>query len=70
MLMVGCLCIKSVFTCLVLAKYSPFSVSIVSAALKKVHVLMNIAHGIVRLDNVWGICGGIRPVKYLVRQVR
>jgi hypothetical protein len=23
-------------------------------------------HGMVRLDNVWGVGGGIKPVKYLV----
>lgn len=27
-------------------------------------------HGLVRLDNVWGVGGGLRPVKYLIRQVR
>lgn len=26
-------------------------------------------HGLVRLDNVWGVGGGLRPVKYLVRQM-
>lgn len=26
-------------------------------------------HGLVRLDNVWGLGGGLRPVKYLTRQM-
>jgi len=26
-------------------------------------------HGLVRLDNVWGVGGGIRPVKYLVKKI-
>lgn len=26
-------------------------------------------HGLVRLDNVWGVGGGTRPVKYLVKQM-
>ena len=26
-------------------------------------------HGLVRLDNVWGVSGGLRPVKYLTRQM-
>lgn len=26
-------------------------------------------HGLVRLDNVWGVGGGLRPVKYLIRQM-
>lgn len=26
-------------------------------------------HGLVRLDNVWGIGGGLRPVKYLIGQM-
>jgi hypothetical protein len=26
-------------------------------------------HGLVRLDNVWGVGGGLRPVKYLTRQM-
>jgi len=27
-------------------------------------------HGLVRLDNVWGVSGGMRPVKYLIRQIQ
>ncbi len=26
-------------------------------------------HGIVRLDNVWGVGGGLRPVKVLTKKV-
>ncbi|GBM41236.1 Programmed cell death protein 4 [Araneus ventricosus] len=26
-------------------------------------------HGLVRLDNVWGVGGGMRPVKYLINQM-
>ena len=26
-------------------------------------------HGLVRLDNVWGVGGGTRPVKYLVKKM-
>ena len=26
-------------------------------------------HGMVRLDNVWGVGGGVRPVKYLVKKI-
>ena len=38
-------------------------------ALEKAELLLGQKHGIVRLDNIWGIGGGIRPVKYLVKQV-
>ncbi len=41
-----------------------------SAAIDKADVLLGMKHGIVRLDDVWGLCGGNRPVKYLVRRVR
>ncbi len=26
-------------------------------------------HGLVRLDNVWGVGGGVRPVKYLIKKI-
>lgn len=39
------------------------------AALDKAEVLLSRKHGIVRLDNIWGTGGGIRPVKYLIKQV-
>ena len=38
-------------------------------ALEKAEVLLNLKHGIVRLDNVWGVGGGIRPVKVLIKKV-
>ena len=39
------------------------------AALEKADVLLNLKHGIVRLDNIWGVGGGNKPVKYLVKRV-
>lgn len=33
-------------------------------------VLLNMKHGLVRLDNVWGVSGGMRPVKYLIKQIQ
>ncbi|CAH1716409.1 programmed cell death protein 4 [Aphis gossypii] len=38
-------------------------------ALIKAHNLLNIKHGLTRLDNVWGVGGSLRPVQYLVRQM-
>jgi len=38
-------------------------------ALCRADTLLNMKHGLVRLDNVWGVGGGIRPVKYLVKQI-
>ena len=38
-------------------------------ALEKAEVLLSLKHGIVRLDNVWGVGGGIRPVKTLMKKV-
>jgi len=32
--------------------------------------LLNMKHGLVKLDSVWGITGGMRPVKYLIRQMK
>jgi len=43
--------------------------SIFSEALTKAHNLLNIKHGLTRLDNVWGVGGSLRPVQYLVRQM-
>jgi len=42
---------------------------IFSQALIKAHNLLNIKHGLTRLDNVWGVGGSLRPVQYLVRQM-
>lgn len=39
------------------------------AACEKAELLLNMKHGIVRLDNVWGVGGGLRPVKVLVKKV-
>merc|ERR1712002_682289 len=39
------------------------------AALQKADVLLSMPHGIVRLDNVWGEGGGIRPVRYLTNKI-
>ncbi|XP_054259063.1 programmed cell death protein 4 [Macrosteles quadrilineatus] len=39
------------------------------AALHRSETLLSMKHGLVRLDNVWGVGGGLRPVKYLVRQM-
>lgn len=39
-------------------------------ALCRADTLLSMKHGLVRLDNVWGVGGGIRPVKYLVKQIR
>lgn len=32
-------------------------------------VLLKMKHGMVRLDSVWGVAGGRRPVKLLVKKV-
>jgi programmed cell death protein 4 len=38
-------------------------------ALSRADTLLSMKHGLVRLDNVWGVGGGLRPVKYLTRQM-
>ncbi|KAJ9600608.1 hypothetical protein L9F63_026252 [Diploptera punctata] len=38
-------------------------------ALGRADTLLSMKHGLVRLDNVWGVGGGLRPVKYLTRQM-
>jgi len=40
------------------------------SALQRAQNLLSMKHGLVRLDNVWGVGGGIRPVKYLVKKIR
>ena len=35
----------------------------------KANTLLKMKHGIVRLDNVWGVGGGLRPVKVLTKKV-
>ncbi|CAG0897625.1 unnamed protein product [Darwinula stevensoni] len=39
------------------------------AALARADTLLSMKHGLVRLDNVWGVGGGLRPVNALVRQM-
>ncbi|XP_065169668.1 programmed cell death protein 4 [Atheta coriaria] len=38
-------------------------------ALDRANTLFTMKHGIVRLHNVWGVGGALRPVKYLTRQM-
>jgi len=38
-------------------------------ALCRADMLLSMKHGLVRLDNVWGVGGGIRPVKYLIKKI-
>lgn len=38
-------------------------------ALARADTLLTMKHGLVRLDNVWGVGGGLRPVKSLIRQM-
>ncbi|XP_058972688.1 programmed cell death protein 4-like isoform X1 [Pocillopora verrucosa] len=38
-------------------------------ALAEAGVLLKMKHGMVRLDSVWGVAGGRRPVKYLVKKM-
>lgn len=38
-------------------------------ALAKAEGLLSMRHGLVRLDNVWGVGGGTRPVKHLVKKM-
>ncbi|GAA6080967.1 programmed cell death protein 4a [Tachysurus ichikawai] len=39
------------------------------AALDRASVLLSMKREIVRLDNVWGVGGGQRPVKLLIKEV-
>ena len=39
------------------------------AALEKAEVLLKLNQTIVKLDNVWGVGGGTRPVKFLTNKV-
>lgn len=40
------------------------------ACIEHASALLNMKQGMVRLDSVWGVTGGMRPVKYLVRQIQ
>jgi programmed cell death protein 4 len=42
----------------------------IRTAIDHASALLNMKHGLVRLDNVWGVSGGMRPVKYLIRQMQ
>ncbi|CAI8049157.1 Programmed cell death protein 4 [Geodia barretti] len=39
------------------------------SALKRAQLLLNIKHGMARLDNVWGVGGGQRPVMFLISKM-
>ncbi len=39
-------------------------------AIEHADVLLSMKHGLVRLDSVWGVSGGMRPVKYLIKQIQ
>lgn len=39
-------------------------------ALDRAAVLLRMKREIVRLDNVWGVGGGLRPVKHLIKEVK
>lgn len=41
----------------------------VRAALEKAEVLLSMNHGLVRLDSIWGVGGGNRPVRYLTNRI-
>jgi programmed cell death protein 4 len=41
----------------------------VKSALEKAEVLLTMNHGIAHLDNIWGVGGGNRPVKYLTNKI-
>ncbi|XP_055347441.1 programmed cell death protein 4-like [Paramacrobiotus metropolitanus] len=43
--------------------------TVTAKTLSKAGVLINIKHGLVRLDNVWGVSGGTRPVKHLIKKM-
>jgi len=42
---------------------------LIRTALEKAEVLLTMNHGIAHLDNIWGVGGGNRPVKYLTNKV-
>lgn len=42
----------------------------VRAALDRAAVLLSMKREIMRLDNVWGVGGGQRPVKHLIKAVK
>lgn len=40
-----------------------------SAALRRAELLLSMKHGLARLDNVWGVGGGQRPVMFIIGKV-
>lgn len=42
---------------------------VVRVALDRAAVLLSLKSAMVRLDNVWGVGGGLRPVKHLIKEV-
>ncbi|XP_017465428.1 PREDICTED: programmed cell death protein 4-like [Rhagoletis zephyria] len=38
-------------------------------AVEKAHQLLSTRHGLINVDQIWGISGGMRPVKYLIKQM-
>lgn len=38
-------------------------------AIEQAHQLLSTHHGLINVDQIWGITGGMRPVKYLVKQM-
>lgn len=53
-------------------KYSPICMRVCfcRVALDRAAVLLRMKREIVRLDNVWGVGGGQRPVKHLIKEVK
>lgn len=47
-----------------------FECSLAKTCLDHASTLLSMKHGLVRLDNVWGVGGGMRPVKYLVKKIQ
>ncbi|KOB69365.1 Programmed cell death 4a, partial [Operophtera brumata] len=39
-------------------------------SIHRAETLLSMKQGLVRLDNIWGVGGGIRPVKSLIRQIQ
>lgn len=39
-------------------------------AIEHADVLLSMKHGLVKLDSVWGVSGGMRPVKYLIKKIQ
>lgn len=38
-------------------------------AIDQAHQLLSTRHGLINVDQIWGISGGMRPVKYLIKQM-